>query len=51
MTWPTNADGSKKTIGQMTAVERKAVFASSTQRVKAMDRSTFEKITAKSVEA
>jgi len=45
--WPTNEDGSKKTIGQMTAAERKEVFAASTTRVKAMDRATFEKITTK----
>ena len=50
-TWPTNADGSNKKFGEMTAAERKAVLAASVTRIKAMDRSTFEKIVAKSVEA
>jgi hypothetical protein len=50
-TWPTNADGSNKKFGEMTAAERKSVSAASTLRIKSMDRSTFEKITSKSVEA
>lgn len=45
--WPTNEDGSNKTIGQMTESERKEVFAASSTRVKSMDRATFEKIIAK----
>ena len=35
MPWPKHADGSNKKVGEMTAAERREVFAASAQRVAA----------------
>lgn len=35
MAWPTRADGTNKTVGEMTQAERREVFTASTQRLSA----------------